>query len=153
MLEWNCAEETQNPHLPTVVAYSQPKKQMLNAILMVHKYSPLNATQFSLESLNLCPHQEVPWHPRVQSCCVYSCFSWKRIWAYTVSGLEGVGSGLEEAGGSGLGLTSSSSAYVRLSSCDTRGWKREGKSERNLKECSLQIRQKKWTYTFQKKDG
>lgn len=44
-----------------------------------------------------------------------------------MSGLEVVGSGLEEAGGSGLGRTSSSSAYVRLSSCDTRvadfrGW-------------------------------
>lgn len=40
-----------------------------------------------------------------------------------MSGLVGVGSVLEEARGSGLGLTSSSSAYVRLSSCDTRGWR------------------------------
>lgn len=60
-----------------------------------------------------------------------------------MSVLEGVGSGLEEAGGSVLGLTSSSSAYVRLSSCDTRGWRREGKSERTLKEFSPVIRQKK----------
>lgn len=60
-----------------------------------------------------------------------------------MSGLEGVGSVLEEAGGSGLGLTSSSSAYVRESSCDTRGWGREEKSEINLKEFSPEIRQKR----------
>lgn len=60
-----------------------------------------------------------------------------------MSGLEGVGSVLEEAGGSGLGLTSSSSAYVRQSSCDTRGWGREEKSEINLKEFSPEIRQKR----------
>lgn len=53
-----------------------------------------------------------------------------------MSGLEGVGSGLEEAGGSDLGLTSSSSAYVRLSSCDTRAWRREGKGGINFKEFS-----------------
>ena len=48
-----------------------------------------------------------------------------------MSGLEGSGSGVAEAAwGSGLGLTSSSSAYVRLSSC-TRGWRREGKEKRN----------------------
>lgn len=58
-----------------------------------------------------------------------------------MSGLEGVGSGLE--GGSGLGLTNSSSAYVRLSSCDTRDWRREAKSEINLKEFSSEIRQNK----------
>lgn len=60
-----------------------------------------------------------------------------------MSGLEGVGSVLEEAGGSGLGLTSSSSAYVRQSSCDTRGWGSEEKSEINLKEFSPEIRQKR----------
>lgn len=59
-----------------------------------------------------------------------------------MSGLEGAGSGVEEAGASGLGLTSSSSAYVRLSSCDTRGWRREGKSEANLKEFSPEIKQR-----------
>ena len=50
-----------------------------------------------------------------------------------MSGLEGVGSVTEEAGGSGLGLTSSSSAYVRLSSW-IRGWGSEEKSETDLKE-------------------
>lgn len=50
-LEWICAEEIQNPHLPTVVAYSHTAEtQMLNAILIVHKYCPLVAAQFS------CPH-------------------------------------------------------------------------------------------------
>lgn len=45
-----------------------------------------------------------------------------------MSGLAGVGSVLEEAGGSGLGLTSSSSAYVRLSSCDARGCRKTVRS-------------------------
>lgn len=68
-----------------------------------------------------------------------------------MSGLEGVGSVLEEAGGSGLGLTSSSSAYVRQSSCDTRGWGREAKSEINLKEFSPEMAQKKNYSAAQKK--
>lgn len=71
-----------------------------------------------------------------------------------MSGLEGVGSVLEEAGGSGLGLTSSSSAYVRQSSCDTRGWGREAQSEINLKEFSPEMAQKKnYSEQLRKKDG
>lgn len=38
------------------------KKQMLNAILIVHKYSTLVATQAS------CPHREVPRRAHVQLC-------------------------------------------------------------------------------------
>lgn len=38
------------PHLPTFVACLQPKQQALNAALIVHKYSPLDATLNSLES-------------------------------------------------------------------------------------------------------
>lgn len=70
-----------------------------------------------------------------------------------MSGLEGVGSVLEEAGGSGFGLTSSSSAYVRQSSCDTRGWGREAQSEINLKEFSPEMAQKKnYSEQLRKKD-
>lgn len=58
-----------------------------------------------------------------------------------MSGLEGLGSVLEEAGTSGLVLTSSSSAYVRLSSRDTRGWWREEQSDINVKEFSPEIMQ------------
>lgn len=50
-----------------------------------------------------------------------------------MSGLVGVGSVLEEAGGSGLGLTSSSSAYVRLSSCDARGWRKTQRHQHSKK--------------------
>lgn len=58
-----------------------------------------------------------------------------------MSGVVAEGSGLEEAGGSGLGLTSSSSAYVRLSSCDTRDWRREGKSEIKVMDVITEIRE------------
>lgn len=70
------------------VAYSQPKRRMLNAIPIVHKYSPLDAALLSYwGELNLCPHQEVPWHPRVEFTAVSpgrgserkQCLGW-RVW-------------------------------------------------------------------------
>lgn len=49
LLRWNGTVPRKHKTLiyQTFVAYLQPKKQILNAALIVHKYSPLDATRYS----------------------------------------------------------------------------------------------------------